>query len=886
MGFVRRRLLTGVLAVVERPRWTLFIALAVLIGCVVFAKLRLNISTDQNDLFSHDVGFFRDYLSFIDLFPENEAIYVIVRPRDESKMPAVERWTAAADAIADRLRGLTQYVQSVDSRVPLDKLGAQGILFDNPDQIKQELEGARRFVPLVKLWGEKPSLGESFLGATPMERFIAGVNIAAANQETMQFVGTLAKSWEQTIYRANPVVPDLKTMDATDPSRLGYFYVADISDPSRHQLLVRVYKQPDFTSLTAITEEVNAIRKAAVDAAAGFPEFTVAITGRPALDADEMGTTDSDSHRAETVALIVVFIGLAIMLRSLWLALAAEMALAVGIGWTFGWATLSLGELNLLSLVFLIALIGIGMDYLVQILMRYRREARRYSGAKGIWLRVFGRVSAPINTACMGAAGAFLVSVFTNFRGAAELGIIAGGGLLLCLISGYTVLPALLTIFPPKLEPIGPADRYPAPAPARGFANRMIGPFIWVALLAAGVPFAKKVGFDAGLIDLQAPNLESVKLVRTLQSWYGVELSKDLDVLRRVRSAVEGAPTVASTDSVLNALDNQALLNEPANRLPTIQWATPQSVEPGQLGGIADKCLALARHFKPIEGSGPVVDSLQTVAGLLAGTENKPVLAARLTAWQLAFIEQLKGVMASLSPPPLDVAKLPEELRSHYVSADGTYALYIYPKKDLWNHDALKAFTLDVEARVKTVAVAPTPTGIAIQVYHSTAGIRNSFIHATLYALSLIVLLVFLDLRRVGETLMAISVLAFGLPMLIGIMGVLGIQWNFANFFGLPILIGAGHEYGVFLVHRYKESLAIPRHVWRGWDVADRALLLCAFVTSSSFGFFWALGHHQGLRSLGLVMAIGTACIYLAAVCVLEPFLKWRIAKKRETKIY
>jgi hypothetical protein len=409
----------------------------------------------------------------------------------------------------------------------------------------------------------------------------------------------------------------------------------------------------------------------------------------------------------------------------------------------------------------------------------------------------------------------------------------------------------------------------------------MIGPAIWVVLLAVGIPFAQKVGFDAGLINLQAPNLESVKLVRTLQTWYGVELSKNLDVLRRVRWAVADAPSVASTDSVLNAMDNQTLLDQAANRLPDIAWATPAVVEPGQLGAIADKCLALAKHFRPLRGSGPVVDSLQTVGGLLAGTENKPVLAARLTAWQLAFIQQLKGVMASLSPPPLDVAKLPAELRGHYVSADGTYALYIYPKRDLWDHDALQAFVGDVEGRVKTVADAPAPNGIAIQVYHSTAGIRNSFFHATLYALSLIVVLVFLDLRRIAETLMAISVLAFGLPMLIAIMGVLGIRWNFANFFGLPILIGAGHEYGVFLVHRYKESLAFPRHVWRGWDVADRALLLCAFVTSSSFGFFWALGHHQGLRSLGLVMAVGTGCIYLAAVCVLEPFLKWRIAKKR-----
>jgi len=41
------------------------------------------------------------------------------------------------------------------------------------------------------------------------------------------------------------------------------------------------------------------------------------------------------------------------------------------------------------------------------------------------------------------------------------------------------------------------------------------------------------------------------------------------------------------------------------------------------------------------------------------------------------------------------------------------------------------------------------------------------------------------------------------------------------------------------------------------------------------------LGHHRGLRSLGLVMAIGTACIYLAAVLVLRPLLLWRLGRRK-----
>ena len=121
--------------------------------------------------------------------------------------------------------------------------------------------------------------------------------------------------------------------------------------------------------------------------------------------------------------------------------------------------------------------------------------------------------------------------------------------------------------------------------------------------------------------------------------------------------------------------------------------------------------------------------------------------------------------------------------------------------------------------------------------------------------------------------------------MLLALMGLFGITWNFANFFGLPILIGAGHEYGVFMMHRYREAVHNPRRVWRRWDPSDRALLLCAYVTCSSFAFFWFFASHKGLRSLGLVMALGTFCIYLATICVVRPLLTWRLESRRQSSL-
>ena len=874
--------------VVAHPKLTLLIAGLSLTACLAVAAARLGISSDENKLFSAKVKFFHDFLDFEEKFPENEALYVVVEPKDPKHIPAVSRWTNLADQLAVKLRAMPQAVLSVDSRVPSDQMGPQGILYDDAARVHQSFEDFKQFSALIRLWAEKPGLLQKPLGSTAMERFLTALSLrllAPPPQEDLSpFIGLLVNAWQNALknpdtpLKAGQGLPDFSTLDAEDPSRLGYYYVPDESDHSKHLLLVSVYPKVNYSSLTAISKTVESIRAAVRDVGKNFPEFKLGTTGRPALAADEMSITDRDSNRAELVALTIVFILMALMLKSIRLAFFAELSLAVGIGWTFGWATLSVGELNLLSLVFLIALIGIGMDYLVQILAAYRREARRRRRAQAIWTRVFTSVGPPINTACLGAAGAFLVSALTDFRGAADLGIIAGGGLLLCLLAGYTVLPALLVLFPPKLQMLDVADRYAGPVAQVG-GWRLLLPAGWIAALLIGMVFAVKTRFNPNLLDLQAPNTPAMQPIRKLQTWSAVILSKDIVLLREARKAVEASPTVASTNSILNAYDNYDWLQGHRKELPTIEWTQPSAIGPIDLPMIAGKAKLLADRLAAKSPQAGVPADLRLFADMLERKEVAEKTASRLSAWQSAFIEQLKELSSQMTPPPPEVAKLPRELRSHLISESGHYALYIYPKSDLWKQENLEPFVRDIEARVAGVPGGLVVTGIAPNIYHSTSSIQKAFYQATAYALALIVLLVFIDLRRIGQTLLAVSVLGLGLPMLVALMGLFKIDWNFANFFALPILIGAGHEYGVFLVHRYREAKRDPRRIWRRWDASDRALLLCAFVTSSSFGFFWALGHHRGLRSLGLVMSLGTGCIYLAAVLVLRPLLLWKLQR-------
>ncbi len=904
--------------VVCHPRRVLAAALFALLACVIFANLYLGLSTNQDELFNTKVAFFGQYLHFTDEFPENQASYVMIEPAkhwDAQKrqwvLPAVppptKDWIALADAITERLKNDTAHVKAVDSHVPLEQLGSQGILFEDPAQVRKDLTD---FESLSVPFRPANILNKRY-GSFPIERFWnafepGGLVNRKIDAQSADFAVLMANGMTAAIADPNrPIrlgdqVPNLTKLGQTDPSKLGYYYVPDQENPANHLLLIKVFERSDFTKRDGLADAIQGIRDDIQAASKNQSEFQVDLTGRPALEADEMSTTDHDARTSEIAALTAVFVGLVLMMRSLWVAVAAEFALLVGIGWTFGWATVSVHRLNLLSLVFLIALTGIGMDYLIQVLTRYRRESARRSSPRGIWTGVFKYVAAPINTACLGAAGAFLVSMFTNFRGAAELGIVAGGGLLLCLLTCYVILPPLLTLFPAKPRPqdaersrhpdehLQPTTIAPPPPQSRWRNLWLAPPVVWAVLLLIGIPFAREAKFDPGLLKMQAQSLPSVQLVHKLQTWSaavlttpGLDTAEKIAQLRAVRKAVQNLPTVEGTDSIVTAFDNDQWLRD--QQAPEIGPVDYEPVRPQDLPALTTavtKLAAAARDSKP--PFSPMADSLDSLAKTIASAEptSTAPAAARLTLWQQVFIQQLKDLLAPFRPAPFDPAKLPASLRSHYIGQHGQFVIYINPKKDLWHQSNLRDFVVEVESAVANIPNPPPVTGIAVNVYHSTSDIEKSFYEATAYALALIFLLVLIDLRNIAQTLLAISVLAMGLPMLIALMGLFHIDWNFANFFGLPILIGAGHEYGVFMVHRYNEARRDPHRRWRAWDVSDKALLLCGYVTSVSFGFFWLLGHHEGLKSLGLVMALGTTCIYLATLCVLRPLLLWKLGKR------
>ena len=362
------------------------------------------------------------------------------------------------------------------------------------------------------------------------------------------------------------------------------------------------------------------------------------------------------------------------MLRSVWLALAGEIALGVGIGWTFGWATVSVGELNLLSIVFLLALIGIGMDYLVQILTRYRQEVvRRANAANDLDQPSFARSRSPINTACLGAAGAFLVSMLDPFprRGATRHHRRRRADPL----SARRIHRAARVAHHLALQ-VRPRRPTARPRPARQWrqAQPHLCPSSGCFCLLAGVPFMQRTQFDPGLLTMQAPNLESVphgsqapNLVRRRT------VERSLDPLRdcaRCRSS--DAPTVDSTESILTAYDNLEWLAAHEKELPAVQLDRPDTDR------IAGSCHASPQPHQTLAArfSGDdAAEELQTIRRQRSHNPRPSLRHGKPPSSTSFAIHSHPS-----TPTDLDIAALPPEMRGHFVGADGSFALYIYPK--------------------------------------------------------------------------------------------------------------------------------------------------------------------------------------------------------------
>ena len=133
--------------------------------------------------------------------------------------------------------------------------------------------------------------------------------------------------------------------------------------------------------------------------------------------------------------------------------------------------------------------------------------------------------------------------------------------------------------------------------------------------------------------------------------------------------------------------------------------------------------------------------------------------------------------------------------------------------------------------------------------------------------IALVLLSLGLAFRRVKEIALSLLVLLLSGLCLLTVMRLTGWSWNLLNLMALPLMLGSGVDYSIFM------QLALRRHrgdLRAAHRAVGRALLLCGGTAVAGFGSL-AWSTNAGMASLGKVCAVGIGCNMLISVYLL-PF--------------
>jgi hypothetical protein len=135
-----------------------------------------------------------------------------------------------------------------------------------------------------------------------------------------------------------------------------------------------------------------------------------------------------------------------------------------------------------------------------------------------------------------------------------------------------------------------------------------------------------------------------------------------------------------------------------------------------------------------------------------------------------------------------------------------------------------------------------------------------------LFAFGIVLVLIWLDVRRPVATVACFSSLVLGVGLALGVMGHAPIHLNFFNLVVMPAVIGLGIDASLHLWHaRTRESLS----------ATAKGAILSALTTVAGFsGLLWA--EHPGLRSIGTVGVVAIAAGLAMAFLVLYPLRRPR----------
>ena len=872
--------------------WYVYPQVVLFILSILYTVKYLEFDTRRDNLVGANKQYHQNFLKFKKEFPTQDDLAVVVESEDaEKNRQFVERLGA-------KLEAETNLFHDVIYKGDPKMLGAKALqLFPEKDlrDFKQQLSDYRPFL-------------QRFTQATNLVSLFALINTQFRtakeedNPENQSMVKALP-ALERIVRQAQACLHRLGT-----PPTPGVTALFDPNGEATQAIYITFADGRIFlVTAQAPTEDLNGaaverLRELVAETRKEVPGLNVGITGEPVLELDEMAQSQTDTTIASIASLVLCAFIFIYGYQQTGRPIKATACLVVGLAYTMAFATLSVGHLNILTITFVPILIGLAIDYGVHLISRYEEELRHGKTEEAALTTAMVYTGQGIFTGAFTTAGAFLAMGFTNFKGIQEMGIICGGGLLVCLIPMLTMLPVLLLRGRQNVIDHVQGDGLDRRARIEnlwlGHPRLALGLTLGLCLLAGTQ--IRQVNFDYNLLNMQSAGLPAVefekKLIYATNSLtkadgttnapnksllYAAIIATNLAQAVALDSQLTNLPTVAAVESAARFLAEDqtrklGLIDELKQSLATVHFSAPDTniVELSELSTTLYSLMGYLGNAGDVTAKDEpaiakqLLSLRQAVADLRKDMLNGNLRtnALKLAQFQQVLFQDVLDTFNALqsqdSSAPLSIADLPDAIRDRFIGVTGKYLLMVFPRKDVWDRTNQKELLDQVRQ------IDPNVTGTPVQLYEYTSLLKSSYEEAAQYSLIAIIILVLVHFRSLLSVVLALIPVAIGALWLGGLMGWLHIPLNPANIMTLPLVIGIGVTNGIHILNRYAEEQT-PSILARS---TGKAVLVSGLTSIAGFGSLM-LGKHRGIESLGQVMSIGLATCMIAGLVFLPALL-------------
>lgn len=866
----------------RHPVILLALALVVGAGSVAYSTLNLRFLTNRNDMISPSKEVqrrWKDHLSRMGT--EDDMVVVFAGNNEPTLRPAVED-------LARQLRNEPARFRRVWHEADLRALADRSLQLAPPEKLQAVLGQVRSMRPLLELplaWNLFTLQNLVFETRLRLKGATAEADMARRDKATRkpgaEADATVLEGFARVLEAAAEAMATGKAGGSPwapvdeDPRASRLLKPSLLTAPGGELAFVLASPVPDESNkLDANKASVVRLREIVAEVQKRHPALEMGVTGLPVLEYDEMEASQADTTRSSWLAFGGVLALFAVVFRT-WRAPAICAApLLVGTVMALGWATLTVGHLNLLSATFAVMLIGMG-DYSVLYVSRYLEEIAGHAGHEDALEKTASSLGASIATAALTSSLAFMAAMLSDFQAVAELGWIAGWGLLFCAGAALLLVPALLAL-------LRPGCQVPASLPAMpGRKRPALGPVMVLAALACGLGMCF-LRYDHNLLKLQSPSLPSVAWEHRLleatpgASWHALVWADTRDRALELKAGLEALPEVSMVTevaSLVSPVDEKATkaiveIARLLDRLPAAgtRFKHPRP-NPGQLGRelglLRETLLAGPPPDEPILGRLLAASRGLETALAKAGPAAEANLGMFDDALAEGLLASLRELKSKAGTRPITLVDVPEAMRERHADAEGRFLLRVFAKAPLWESENLKGFNRAI------LSIAPGATGKPFTTWEGLVGMQAGFIRAGLLALVAIVAILAIDFRSISCVALALIPLLAGTAVSLGVFGWMGWALNPANMIALPLIVGVGVDNGVHVVHDWVSRRGRGAyHVEHG---VARGILVAGLTTIIGFGALMTSGH-RGLAGLGAILALGVGGS-LGTALVILPWL-------------